>query len=174
MRGLSVSFILLFCFNICLKAQSITPFTLNIGGLTTTQGGYSLTISTGETISITNFVTPAGISLSSGFLQENPPLVTGIEEINTPFSVNEIKITPNPVKTILHLYSDLNSGGQLQYQIMDIGSRVLYRSQAFTTYGSMQNQIDFTNYATGQYYIQVYFKPNTGKVKSGIYKIIKL
>jgi len=43
-----------------------------------------------------------------------------------------------------------------------------------TTYGSMQSQIDFSNIPTGQYYIQIIYKPITGKVKSGIYKIIKL
>jgi hypothetical protein len=157
-----------------LSAQSITPFTINIAGFTATQNGYSLTISTGEAISITDFKSPNGVGLSSGFLQNNPPLVTGIEELNTPFGPKEIKITPNPVQTKTQLLVDINGGGQLQYQILDIGSKLLYRSQAFTIYGYMQQQLDFSNYPTGQYYVQVVFKPITGKVKSGIYKIIKL
>ncbi len=156
------------------KSQTISPFTLNIGGLSGTQNGFSLTISTGETISITNFNSTSGVSLSSGFLQENPPLVTGINEIYTPFGINEINITPNPVNTIAHLNSDLSSGGQLQYQIIDLESRIFYRSPSFTTFGSMQNQVNMSNFASGQYYIQVYFKPIAGKIKTGIYKIIKL
>jgi hypothetical protein len=174
MRGIIYAFIATVCFSFSTKAQSITPFTLNIGGFNGTQSGYTLTVSTGETISITDFKSPNGVGLSSGFLQNNPPLVTGSEELNTPFSVNEIKITPNPVKTKTFLNTDLSGGGQLQYQIMDIGSKLLYRSQPMTTYGSMQNPIDFSNYPTGQYYIQIIYKPITGKVKSGIYKIIKL
>jgi len=174
MRGIIITCILLICFGVQSNAQSITPFTLNIGGFDGTQGGYSLTISTGETISITDFKSPNGVGLSSGFLQNNPPLVTGIEEVNTPFGPNEIKITPNPVQTKTQLLVDIKGGGQLQYQVFDIGSNLLYRSQAYTIYGYMQNQIDFSNYPTGQYYVQVVFKPITGKVKSGIYKIIKL
>jgi hypothetical protein len=169
-------FVFLFsvCFCLVSSAQSITPFTLNIGGFSASQGGYSLTISTGETISITDFKAPNGVGLSSGFLQNNPPLVTGIDELNTPFGSNEIKITPNPVKDKTVLIADIQGAGQLQYQIFDIGSKLIYRSQAITIYGNMQNQIDFTKYATGQYYVQVVFKPLKGKARSGIYKIVKL
>ena len=171
-RGILL-FILLLTTSV-ISAQSITPFTINIGGFDATQGGYSLTISTGETISITDFKSPNGVGLSSGFLQNNPPLVTGIEELNTPFAPNEIKITPNPVQTKTQLSVAISGGGQLQYQVFDIGSKLLYRSQTFTIYGYIQNPLDFSNYPTGQYYVQVVFKPVTGKVKSGIYKIIKL
>lgn len=174
MRGLFFAFFFLICFIFTTKAQSITPFTFNIGGFSATQSGYTLTVSTGETISITDFKSPNGVGLSSGFLQNNPPLVTGIEELNTPFSVNEIKISPNPVQNNTVLYADILGGGQLQYQIIDIASKIIYRSQALTIYSSIRNQIDFTNYPTGQYYIQIVYKPFIGKVKSGIYKIIKL
>ena len=174
MRGIIITLILFMCYGVQSKAQSITPFTINIGGFDATQGGYSLTISTGETISITDFKSPNGVGLSSGFLQNNPPLVTGIEELNTPFGPNEIKITPNPVETKTQLSVAIPGGGQLQYQVFDIGSKLLYRSQTFTIYGYIQNPLDFSNYPTGQYYVQVVFKPVTGKVKSGIYKIIKL
>jgi hypothetical protein len=174
MRGQFYIILILVIISSNVKAQSITPFTLNIGGFDGVQGGYSLTISTGETISITDFKSPNGVGLSSGFLQNNPPLVTGIEELNTPFGPKEIKITPNPVQTKTQLLVDITGGGQLQYQILDIGSKLLYRSQAFTIYGYMQQPLDFSNYPTGQYYVQVVFKPITGKVKSGIYKIIKL
>jgi hypothetical protein len=173
MRGHFYLFLVLFI-SINTSAQSITPFTLNIGGFSASQGGYSLTISTGETISITDFKAPNGVGLSSGFLQNNPPLVTGIDELNTPFGSNEIKITPNPVKDKTVLIADIQGAGQLQYQIFDIGSKLIYRSQAITIYGNMQNQIDFTKYATGQYYVQVVFKPLKGKARSGIYKIVKL
>ena len=171
-RGILL-FILLLTTSV-ISAQSITPFTINIGAIDATQGRYSLTISTGETISITDFKSPNGVGLSSGFLQNNPPLVTSVEELSTPFAPNEIKITPNPVQTKTQLLVDIKGGGQLQYQIFDIGSNLLYRSQTFTIYGYMQQQLEFSNYPTGQYYVQVAFKPITGKVKSGIYKIIKL
>ncbi len=174
MRGLLISFIFLCCIIFNTKAQSVTPFTLNIAGFTSTQAGYSLTVSTGETISITNFVSANGVSLNSGFLQNNPPIITGIEDINNPFSTNEIRIIPNPVNTITNIYTDLIGIGQIQYQIMDVSSKLLYRSQSLTNIGSMLNQINLSNFPTGQYYIEVIYKPISGKAKSGIFKIIKL
>ena len=72
---------LFFVFAINLHAQSITLFTVNIAGFTAQKSAYSLTVSTGEAISITNFTSPNGASLNSGFLQNNPPIVTSINDV---------------------------------------------------------------------------------------------
>lgn len=155
-------------------SQSITPFTVNIGGFTGQTNGYSLTVSTGETISITNFTNANGISLNSGFLQNNPPLVTGIEDIASKIATNEITITPNPTTSITNLVANFSTSGQVQYQIMDATSQLLYRSAAINISNSNQNKIEMSAYPAGTYYIQVVFKPNTGNPKTGIYKIVKL
>ena len=157
-----------------LKSQSITPFTVNIAGFTATQSGYSLTVSTGETISITDFKTANGASLSSGFLQNNPPIVTGIDEVLSKIGANEVVITPNPTSTITNLVSNFSSSGQIQYQVLDINSKLLYRSQPLNGLNKLQTKIELSPYPSGTYYIQVFFKPNSGNAKSGIYKIIKL
>jgi hypothetical protein len=155
-------------------SQSITPFTINIAGFTSIQSGYSLTVSTGETISITNFKAPNGESLNSGFLQNNPPLVTGIEELLNKIGDNEVNITPNPTNTITNLITNLIQPGQLQYQILDVGSKLLYRSQSQNALSTKQTIIELQNYPAGIYYILVFFKPNSGIAKTGIYKIVKL
>jgi hypothetical protein len=171
-RGIFVCLLLL---NISvLKAQSITPFTVNIAGFTATQGGYSLTVSTGETISITNFKSPNGESLNSGFLQNNPPLVTGIEELLSKIGAGEVTITPNPVNTETNLITNFIVPGQMQYQILDITSKLLFRSQFMNGLSNRQTKIDMSNYTAGTYYILVFFKPNSGLAKTGIYKIVKL
>ncbi len=157
-----------------LKAQSITPFTVNIAGFTATQNGYSLTVSTGETISITNFKSPNGESLNSGFLQNNPPLVTGIEELMSKLGSNEVTVTPNPTNSITHLITNFSVPGQMQYQILDITSKLLFRSQPVNGINNKQTKIELSNYPAGTYYILVFFKPSTGISKTGIYKIIKL
>jgi hypothetical protein len=157
-----------------LRAQSITPFTVNIAGFTATQNGYSLTVSTGETISITNFKSPNGESLNSGFLQNNPPLVTAIEEILSKISAGEVTISPNPVNSETNLVTNFVVPGQMQYQILDITSKLLYRSQPVSGISNKQTKIDMTNYTAGTYYIIVFFKPISGISKTGIYKIVKL
>lgn len=168
--------LLLFCiiFAQYISAQSITPFTVNIAGFTAQKNGYTLTVSTGEAISITNFTSPNGASLNSGFLQNNPPIVTGLNELLSTIEANEILITPNPTKSITNLTAGFENPGQLQYQILDLSSKLLYRSLAINASKNAQTKIDLTAYPAGIYYIQVFFKPFTGKSKTGIYKIVKL
>ena len=156
------------------KAQSITPFTLNIAGFTAQQNGYSLTISAGEAISITSFTSANGVSLNSGFLQNNPPIVTGIDDLLTKISENEVSILPNPTSSITNLLTNFNAPGQIQYQVLDIGSTLLFRSPSINGFSNKQTKIELSSYPAGVYYIQVFFKPTNGVSKTGIYKIIKL
>ena len=157
-----------------LSAQSITPFTINIAGFTATQNGYSLTVSTGETISITDFKSPNGVGLSSGFLQNNPPLVTGIEDLLSRIGDNEVSISPNPTSTTSNLITNFAVPGQMQFQILDLKSNILYRSQAQSVISVKRTEVVLNNYPAGVYYILVFFKPNIGNSRTGIYKIIKL
>jgi hypothetical protein len=171
-KGILVLILLVYYARI--SAQSITPFTVNIAGFTATQNGYLLTVSTGETISITNFKSPNGESLNSGFLQNNPPLVTGIEELLSKISAGEVTISPNPVNSETNLVTNFVVPGQMQYQILDITSKLLFRSQPVSGISNKQTKIDMTTYTAGTYYIIVFFKPISGISKTGIYKIVKL
>ena len=83
-------------------------------------------------------------------------------------------ITPNPTKTTTNLYAKFNKPGNLQYQILDVASKQLFRSPSANYLNAKQTIVDLTPYPAGVYYIQVLFKPTTGIMKSGIYKIIKL
>jgi hypothetical protein len=157
-----------------LSAQSITPFTINIAGFTATQNGYSLTVSTGEAISITDFKSPNGVGLTSGFLQNNPPLVTSIEDLLSRIGDNEVSISPNPTSTTTNLITNFAVPGQMQFQILDLGSKIMFRSQAQTAINAKKTEVALTNYPAGVYYILVFFKPSIGNSKTGIYKIIKL
>ena len=170
----SISLILVLICTTILSAQSISPFTVNIAGFSATQNGYSLTVSTGETISITNFKSPNGESLNSGFLQNNPPLVTGIEELLTKIGENEISITPNPTTSFCNLISNFSVQGQMQYQILDDVSKLIFRSQPVNGLSNKQTRLELSNYPAGVYYVMVFFKPSSGISKTGIYKIVKL
>ena len=64
--------------------------------------------------------------------------------------------------------------GQLQFQILDNGSKLLFRSQSQSSFSAKQIKIDMSVYAAGVYYIQVFFKSENTFTKTGIYKIIKL
>jgi hypothetical protein len=170
----SILAFLFLIFATSLEGQSITPFTVNIAGFTAQKSGYSITVSTGEAISITNFISPTGTSLNSGFLQNNPPIVTFINDVYAKIGPDEVRITPNPTKSITNVFTSFKQKGSLQYQILDVASKPLYRSQSLSYLNSRQTIIELYPFPAGVYYIQIFFKPLNGALKSGIYKIIKL
>ena len=163
-----------FLFASNLQSQTITPFTVNVAGFTAQKSGYAITISTGEAISITDFTSPNGIILNSGFLQNNPPIVTSINDLYVKIGPDEIRITPNPTKSITNLFTSFKQKGTMQYQILDGASIPIYRSQSISHLDTRQTVIQLTPYPAGVYYIQIFFNPFNGVIKSGIYKIIKL
>ncbi len=171
-RGKLLMLSIITCLN--LSAQSITPFTVNIAGFTAQKSGYFITVSTGEAISITNFVSLTGPSLNSGFLQNNPPIVTSINDVYVKIGADEVRITPNPTKSSTNLFTSFKQKGSLQYQILDVASKPLFRSQSVSYLNTRQTFIELYPYPAGVYYIQIFFKPLNGALKSGIYKIIKL
>jgi hypothetical protein len=87
---------------------------------------------------------------------------------------NEVSISPNPTSTTTNLITNFAVPGQMQFQILDLNSKILYRSQAETAINVKRTEVVLSNYQAGVYYILVFFKPNTGNSKTGIYKIIKL
>ena len=107
-------------------------------------------------------------------MQNNPPLVTGIEDLLSRIGDNEVSISPNPTSTITNLITNFAVPGQMQFQILDLNSKILYRSQAQSAITVKRTEVVLSNYPAGVYYILVFFKPNIGNSKTGIYKIIKL
>jgi hypothetical protein len=160
-----------------IHSQSITPFTINIAGFTSNQISTTITVSIGETLSIYNFKSTNGESLNTGFIQNNLPIFFKvIDEPLTKIGENEVTftITPNPTKSTSILALNSNIPGEFQYQILDVGSNLLFRSQLFN--GLMFNEtiLNFSNNPPGIYYVMIFFKPISGILKKGIYKIVKL
>ena len=156
------------------EAQSITPATLGIAGVTSMQNNYILTFSAGESISITEFKNQNNYSLNSGFLQNFTPLITGIFNNIELLSKEDFVITPNPTKGLSNLTNIENMSGLLQYQILDANSNILYISNLISINNKSSHKIDLTNYITGNYFIKIFFKTNNLKIKNGVFKIIKI
>jgi hypothetical protein len=152
-----------------LLAQSITPSTINNGG------GFSTTLewSIGESVSIANFLT-SGYSLNTGVLQPMTSIVTAINEYGPSVFGTQITIGPNPTTNLLHIKARFNQAGNLSFQLIDAKSAIVFTQEAGTIFSSYEKDIFMENYPSGIFYMKVYFKPNTGSSKTGIYKIIKL
>ena len=165
------SFLLFFIVLIPLYSfcQSITPQTLNNGGGSISIMDWSIS----ESLSIGSFIAP-GFSLNTGVLQPNTNVVTSINEYGPAVFGSQITIGPNPTSNILHIKARFTQAGSLSYQLIDAKSAIIYTEEAGTIFNSYEKDILMENYPSGVFYMKVYYKPNIGNAKSGIYKIIKL
>jgi hypothetical protein len=126
-----------------------------------------------ESVSITSFIAP-GYFLNTGVLQPNTNLVTYINDYGPAVFGTQITIGPNPTSNILHIKTRFTQVGSLSYQLIDANSAILITHDAGMIFNSYEKDILVENYPSGVFYMKVYFKPNNGNVKTGIYKIIKL
>lgn len=151
------------------QAQAISPYTINNGG------GFSSSIewSMGESVSIAHFITPS-ISLNTGLLQPLTTIVTSINEFGPAVFGNEIVIGPNPTINKLQLKASLSQIGKMTIQLIDTKSLILETAESGTMVNSYYQEWQLEKYPAGIFYLRVIFKPLTGAVKTGIYKIIKL
>jgi len=152
-----------------LRAQSITPNTLNNGGGTMVNMDWNM----GESVSIANFSTP-NYFLNTGVLQPMTSIVTAINEYGPAVYGNQIMIGPNPTTNLVHFKGNFTQAGKLSIQVIDAKSSVILTHEAGTIISSYEKDIFMDSYNSGIFYVKVYFKPTNGLDKSGIYKIIKL
>ena len=152
-----------------LRAQSITPNTLNNGGGSAVGMDWNM----GESVSIANFSTP-NYFLNTGVLQPMTSIVTAINEYGPAVYGNQIMIGPNPTTNLVHFKGNFTQAGKLSIQVIDAKSSVILTHEAGTIISSYEKDIFMDSYPSGIFYIKVLFKPSNGLAKTGIYKIIKL
>jgi len=171
-RALKFILILVLFFPKNIHSQSITPFTMNIGGGYTT----SLEWSIGESASIANFIA-SGYSLSTGVLQpnnNNNNIVNTTNDYGPTVFGTQITIGPNPTSNILHIKSNFNEAGNLSFQLINSKLATLFTQEEGIIINNYDKDILLGSYPPGIFYVRIYFKPVNGNVKTGIYKIIKL
>lgn len=154
-----------------IQGQSLSGYALNMGG------GYSSTMewSIGESVSIAHFIS-AGYSLNTGVLQPitTSSTPTAISEYGPLVFGNQITVGPNPTSKLLRIKAIFNEVGSLFFQLIDSRSAIILSQEAGTIFNGYEKELSLENLPTGAYYMKVYFKPSSGKAKTGIYKIIKL
>jgi hypothetical protein len=150
--------------------QSVTPFIFN------NVGGFSPNMewNIGEGVSVSSFKSSNGLSLNTGGLQPLTSIVTSINEYGPAVFGEQITIGPNPAVNLLRIKAGFNEVGNLSLQLLDAKSAIVFTKEAGTIFYHYDTDLLLGQYPSGIYYIRVYFKPNTGYTKIGIYKIIKL
>ena len=152
-----------------IHAQTISPYTINNGG------GFSSSIewSLGESVSIAHFIS-SNLSLNTGVLQPLSTVVTSINEFGPAVFGNEIIIGPNPTINKLQLKANLSQIGKITVQLIDTKSIILHTTESGAMINNYNQEWQLEKYPAGVFYLRVIFKPVTGAIKTGIYKIIKL
>ena len=151
------------------RCQTISPYTLNMGG----GANGSMEWSIGESASIANF-TSLAYSLNMGVLQPTSNLITYINEYGPVVFGSQIEMGPNPAVKVLHIRANFVEVGDLSFQLFDSRSTNVLSYEAGTLFNNFEKDLYLDNISPGAYYMKVYFKPNKGSAKTGIYKIIKL
>ena len=161
--------LLIFSFPFFCFCQSITPYTLNNGGGSSSSLEWSIT----ESVSVSSFIAP-GFSLNTGVLQPNTNVVTSINEYGPSVFGSQITIGPNPTLSLLHFKARFTEVGRLSIQLMDAKSAIVLTQDVGTIFSSYEKAISLEDYPSGVFYLKVYFKSIVGSIKTGIYKVIKL
>jgi hypothetical protein len=166
---LNIIIVAIFLFPSIINAQILSPYAFNSGG------GYSNTTewSIGESVSIAHFIS-YGYSLNTGVLQPITTVTTGIEEYGPVVFGHQITIGPNPTSNLLRIKTVFNESGNLSFQILDSKSALVFTQDAGLIFSTYNKELVLNDLPSGVFYVRVYFKPMSGKVKTGIYKIIKL
>ena len=152
-----------------IHAQAITPYALNNGG----GSGATMEWSIGESVSIAHFAA-ANYFLNTGALQPMTSIVTAMNEYGPIVFGSQITIGPNPTFNLIHIKATFNEMGNLSIQLIDAKSAIVFKHEAGTIFSSFEKDILLDQYASGVFYVKVFFKPINGISKTGIYKIIKL
>ena len=162
-------FVILFLVCFCASAQSINPFTINVGGATNKTLDYSI----GESASIAYLQNSSQISLSTGFIQSFTPLITGI--INQVFEEGEgLTLSPNPASERLRLKGVLPRPGFFEFHLIDVQGRILetYPSTYYINY--LDKEINVTQLMGGTYFIRLIYSSPDGVNQSTSFKFSRI
>ena len=163
-----LTFLVLFsCFST--SAQSISTYTINVGGSVSNNLNYSI----GESASIAYFQSSNQLSLSSGFIQSFTPLVTGI--VNRIFEEGEkIVLSPNPATDYVRLKGGLAKPGFVEFHLIDLQGRILDAHPPTYYINYVDKEINTTQLQGGTYFIQLIYSSSDGIKQALSFKFIKI
>ena len=141
------------------NAQTASPELVSSSGDSFNNTSYQLDWSIGECITQTQ--SAGDYVITQGFHQ-NSYVITSVEDLRADINMS---VYPNPTSDFISLKVESSKVEDLQYTITDFSGKVL-QTENFA--GDIE-QINFTNYAVGTYFISV--TENNQLIKS--FKIIK-
>lgn len=166
---------LLLCTSQLAMSQDQSTAIVNAGGGTYTHDKMVIEWSVGELVRVdTRQSENKALILTQGLLQ--PDLGRQLILASDPtFAPGEIKILPNPVRSLLQVQLSGRHAGYMRCILYDEkGVRLTQTGFQYYGYGYTQS-INMTRLAAGNYVLYVELEPVTGsQVRKGSYKIVKI
>lgn len=174
LKPVAIAASLLFCTQLAFS-QDASSSVINVAGGSFSNDRMVIEWSIGELVRIdTRHSENKSIILTQGFLQ--PDLGRQVVLATDPlFAPGEVKILPNPVRSLLQVQFAGRQAGYMRCMLYDErGVRLTQSGFHYFGYG-YTHTINMTKLAGGNYILYVELEPVTGpQVKKGSYKIIKL
>ena|ERR1700733_7919131 len=152
------------------RAQSISPATLNATGGTATISGTEFDWSVGEMTMVSTFIN-ANIIVTQGVLQPTPS-ATSVP--NNSLISTQLEVFPNPATSVVNLRYSSQANGSLTYQLMDETGRVITRHKIVFAPGTTVEQISISELACATYMLEVTVNAGNTAPENISYKIQKL
>lgn len=166
---------LLLCSSQLAKSQDLSTAIVNIGGGQFSNDKLVIEWSVGELVRVdTRQSENKALILTQGLLQ--PDLGRQLILASDPtFAPGEVKILPNPVKSLLQVQLSGRQAGYMRCMLYDEkGIRLTQAGFQYYGYGFTQT-INMTRLAAGNYFLYFELEPVTGsQIKKGSYKIVKI
>ncbi len=157
-----------------IEAQTVSPIVQNIGGNPGKQSGPKLKYSVGDQVAET-FSSPNQYSIKTGFLQTSVTQKTIVTKSGIDYLGDKyIRIATNPATTSFKLKTKIPIVGQLQYRLLNASTRTILISESIKIEGPEDRLINISNYPSGIYRLQLFFKPLSATIQTKTLSVIKL
>jgi hypothetical protein len=159
---------LLFCFLVIASngiAQSISPNSLNSGGVNSTQTNGSLNSTVGELVVLT-FVDSQGNTINGGFFAGATLITVNIQEPDA--SLLSVNVFPNPTTDLINIKINHTSLANLFLTVSDMQGKEVFQGK----FAGVSNLIGInaSSFAAGNYILSL---QDSDRKSLGVYKIIK-
>jgi hypothetical protein len=149
------------------KAQTNDLSTLSASSYEGTTNSVVITYNVGEMV-LTDTWSISNLLISQGILQPVNNEITGLNS----FTIEELKVYPNPTSGVLIVTSHLNQAGKYSFTIMDAVGNIV-KKQEVAMQQEIREVINLSTLAAGTYFLRIDFLPSSRISRSGVYKIIK-
>lgn len=161
MKKILLLFALIFSFNFCFS-QSLIPTVVGSSGASGTSASGNIDWTVGEVMTET-FI--GGNSITQGFHQ---PWVNITTSINTPPSVSEFDVYPNPFSDYLNVHFFGADNSNYRFDLYDVQGQIVYSK---SMEGLSYNLIPMNDQSVGMYYLNIYNTVSNTKVSFTVSKI---